>query len=77
MNSSDQISNINIFNNDNTGNKEFIENNGINIDYKEKYKEHLSQLNDMGFINEEANIQELIKSNGNINNALEVLLKLN
>ena len=31
----------------------------------------------MGFINEEANIQALIKSNGNINNALEVLLKLN
>ena len=77
MNSSGQISNIYTFNNDNPGNKEIIENDGINIDYKEKYKEHLSQLKDMGFINEEANIQALIKSNGNINNALEALLKLN
>ena len=37
MNSSGQISNINTFNNDNTGNKEIIGNNGINIDFKEKY----------------------------------------
>ena len=77
MNSSDQISNINTFHNDNAGNKEIIENNGINIDYKEKYKEHLSQLKDMGFFNKEANIQALIQFNGNINNALEALLKLN
>jgi ubiquilin len=77
MNSSSQISNINTFNNDNTGNKGIIENNEININYKEKYKEQLSKLKNMGFINEKANILALIHSNGNINNALEELLKLN
>ena len=75
MNSSGQISNINNFNN-NTGNKEKFGNNRINIDYKEKYKEQLSQLKNMGFINEENNIEALKISKGIIDdNVLDKLLK--
>ena len=77
MNSSDQISNNNTFNKNITGNKEIFGNSGIDIDYKEKYKDQLSQLKDMGFINEENNIKALKHSNGNIYNALEKLLKQN
>ena len=68
-----QIPNINNFNNI-TGNKENLGNNGINTDYKEKYKEQLSQLKNMGFINEENNIQALKQSNGIIDD--KVLDKL-
>ena len=75
INSSDKITNINSFNKYNTPNKEIIDNNEIDIDYKEKYKDQLSQLNDMGFIDEESNIQALKQCNGDINNALEKLLK--
>ena len=77
MHSSGQISNNNTFNNTNTGNKKNFNNIGINIEYKEKYKEQLSQLKNMGFINEENNIQALKQSNGNIDNALDKLLKEN
>ena len=77
MNSSGKISNINSFNNNNIGNKKIFENNGIDIDYKKVYKDQLSQLKDMGFTNEEINIQELKKSKGNINSAIENLLKYN
>ena len=73
-NSSGQISNINTFNND-TGNNEKFKNNGVNIDYKEKYKEELSQLKKMGFFNEEINIQALKQSNGIFENAIDMLLK--
>jgi len=48
MNSSDKISNMNTINNNNIVNKEIFGNeNGIDIDYKEKYKTQLSQLKDM------------------------------
>ena len=77
MNSSKLISNINTFNKNSTGNKEIFSNSGIEIDYKEKYKDQLSQLKDMGFINEENNIKALKHSNGNIYNALQNLLKQN
>ena len=77
MNSSNQIPNNNTFNESNTGKKENFINSGINIDYKEKYKEQLSQLKNMGFTNEETNIQVLKQSNGNIDNALDKLLKMN
>jgi len=77
MNSSEQISYINTFNNNSSGNKEIFGNNDIDIDYKEKHKEQLSLLKDMGFINEESNIQALKQFNGNINNALEKLMKEN
>ena len=49
-------------------------NSSISIDYKEKYKEQLSQLKKMGFANEETNIQALKQSNGNIDDALDKLL---
>jgi hypothetical protein len=35
----------------------------------------MSQLKDMGFTNEESNIQALKQSRGNINNTIENLLK--
>jgi len=74
MNSSDKISNMNTINNNNIVNKEIFGNeNGIDIDYKEKYKTQLSQLKDMWFINEESNIQVLKQYNGDINNALKIL----
>ena len=59
----------------NTENKANFIDSEINIDYKEKYKEELYQLKNMGFIKEEANIQALNQSNGNIDNALDILLK--
>ena len=76
-NSPVQIPNINSFNNYNAGKKEVFGSSGINIDYKEEYKDQLSQLKDMGFNNEENNIQALKESNGNINNAIEKLWKEN
>ena len=66
MNSPSQIPNINTFNNNNIGNNGNFINNEIKIDYKEKYKEELSKLKNMGFTNEEANIQALKQFNGNI-----------
>jgi len=75
MNSSGKITIINSFNKNDTPNKEIFDNNEIDIDYKEKYKDQLFQLKDMGFIDEESNIQVLKQSNGDINNALEKLLK--
>ena len=77
MNSSGQISNINFFNNNSIGNKKIFGNNEIDIDYKKEYKNQLSQLKDMGFTNEETNIQALKYSKGNINNAIEMILKYN
>ena len=75
MKSSGQISNTNFFNNNYIENKEIFGNNGIDIDYKKEYEDQLSQLKDMGFINEEINIQVLKISKGNINSAIENLLK--
>ena len=72
MNSSGQIPN-----NNNTGNKENLNIGGINMDYKDEYKKELSQLKNMGFTNEEANIKALKQANGNIDNALDKLLKEN
>ena len=47
-----------------------------NVDPKEKYKEQLAQLKDMGFINEEANIQVLKQCDGNVQFAIEKLLNM-
>ena len=77
MNSSGKISNNNSFNNNSNGNKKIFGNNGIDIEYKIEYKAQISQLKNMGFINEEINIQALKKTNGNIDNALDKLLKEN
>ena len=70
MNSSGQISNINFSNNNNI--EKIFENIGIEIDFKKEYKDQLSQLKDMGFSNEEINIQVLKESKGNINNELKI-----
>ena len=77
MNSSGEISNINSFNNNSIKNKEIFRNNEINIDYKKEFKDQLSQLKDMGFTNEEINIQALKQSKGNTDIAIEKLLKYN
>ena len=77
MNSSEQISNINSFNNNSIKNKEISGNNGIDIDYNKEYKDQMSQLKDMGFTNEESNIKALKQSKGNIDNSIEILLKYN
>ena len=47
-----------------------------NVDPKEKYKDQLAQLKDMGFINEEANIQVLKQCDGNVQFAIEKLLNM-
>ena len=52
------------------------ENNDANVDYKEKYKDQLAQMKDMGFINEEANIQVLKQCSGNVQFAVERLLSM-
>ena len=52
------------------------ETNDANVDYKEKYKDQLAQLKDMGFINEETNIQVLKQCSGNVQFAIERLLNM-
>jgi ubiquilin len=78
MNSLGQNQNINTFNNNsNARNEENYRNSEMNIDYKEEYKEQLTQLRNMGFTNEEANIQALKKTNGNIDRAVDKILEEN
>ena len=74
-NYSHQIPNINTFKNNSNINKENFRNSEIRIDYKEKYKEELSKLYNMGFTNEETNIQALKQFHGNIENAINKLLE--
>jgi len=57
-------------------NKEIFENNEFDIDFKKEYKEQMSQLKNMGFTNEESNLQILWYFNGNIETAIEALLRL-
>lgn len=45
-------------------------------DPKEKYVSQLQQMKDMGFINEQANLQALIATNGNVEAAVERLLSM-
>ena len=52
------------------------DNNDANVDYKEKYKDQLAQMKDMGFVNEEANIQVLKQCSGNVQFAVERLLNM-
>ena len=78
MNSPEQMSNINNFsNNSNNRIKENFRNSEINLAYKEEYKEQLSELRNMGFTDEEVNIQALKKSNGNIYRAVDKILEQN
>ena len=55
---------------------EVLEDKEKNINYKEKYKEQLNILNDMGFIEEEINIQVLIQCKGNIEYAIEMICNI-
>ena len=78
MNSPEQMPSINNFNNNsNTRVKENFRNSEISLAYKEEYKEQLSELRNMGFTDEEANIQALKKSNGNIYRAIDKILEQN
>ena len=77
MKSSGQMPNDNVFNNSNNGDKGIFGNCGSDIDYKEKFKDQMFLLKDMGFTNEENNFQALKESNGNINSALGKLSKYN
>ena len=52
------------------------DNNDSNVDYKEKYKNQLAELKNLGFVNEEKNIQVLKKCNGNVQFAVEYLLNV-
>ena len=63
------VGNNNMGDSGNTGNDS-------NVDYKEKYKDQLAQLKDMGFINEETNIQVLKQCSGNVQFAVEKLLNM-
>ena len=70
---------IGIFNSNKSGNTKIFEvpeDEEENIDYKEKYKNQLSQLKEMGFNEEEINIQILKVCNGNIENAIEKLCNI-
>ena len=57
-------------------NKKIFRNNEIDIDFKKEYKEQMSQLKDMGFTNEEINIQALLCFDGDIEKTIEGLLRL-
>ena len=52
------------------------DNNDANVDYKEKYKDQLAQMKEMGFVNEETNIQVLKQCSGNVQFAIEKLLNM-
>ena len=77
-----QNNNYNSNNNGISDNRENFSNIGINdnndenVDYKEKYKEQLAQMKDMGFVNEETNIQDLKQCSGNVQFAVERLLNM-
>ena len=50
--------------------------NDDNCDYKEKYKNELIQLNNMGYTDDDVNIQALKLNGGNIHNAIELLINM-
>ena len=62
--------------NENFSNIGINDNNDANVDYKEKYKDQLAQMKDMGFVNEETNIQVLKQCSGNVQFAVEKLLNM-
>ena len=63
-------------NTENFSNIGINDNNDANVDYKEKYKDQLAQMKDMGFVNEETNIQVLKQCSGNVQFAIERLLNM-
>ncbi len=54
---------------------DFMDNDEI-LNYKEKYKNELAQLNDMGYYDEEINIQILKQCSGNVQYAIEKLVNI-
>ena len=63
-------------NGENFSNVGINDNNDPNVDYKEKYKDQLAQMKEMGFVNEETNIQVLKQCSGNVQFAIERLLNM-
>jgi ubiquilin len=66
----------NIGSNNNTNNTNNNSNTNTNIDYKEQYKSQLQQLKDMGFTNDDLNLEMLKKTYGNVDAAVERLLNM-
>jgi ubiquilin len=50
--------------------------NQSNVDPKEKYKDQNQRLKDMGFVNDDLNIEALTKTGGNVDAAVERLLNM-
>jgi len=75
MNSPEHMPSINNFSNNRF--KENFKNSESSLAYKEEYKEQLSELRNMGFTDEEVNIQALKTSNGNIYRAVDKILEQN
>ena len=48
----------------------------VNVDYKALYGTQLSQMKEMGFVNEEVNLEALKVTNGNVNAAVERILNM-
>jgi ubiquilin len=46
------------------------------VNYEEKYKEQLKTMEEMGFINNEANLKALIATAGNVELAIERMINL-
>lgn len=47
------------------------------INFEEKYKDQLKQLEDMGFTDKNANLEALKATNGNVEAAIERMMNLN
>ena len=56
--------------------EDFIENDGDYSDYKEKYKNELNQLKDMGFLDEDINIEVLKQCSGNVEYTVQKLIEI-
>lgn len=44
------------------------------VNYEEKYAEQLRVMNDMGFTNKDMNIKALVKANGDVNVAIDIII---
>lgn len=51
-------------------------NNSVNVSPEEKYKSQLTQMNEMGFQNKQANIEALDATMGNVDAAIERMINL-
>lgn len=60
----------------NTGSNNSNTTTNTNVDFKEQYKSQLQQLKDMGFTNDDLNLEMLKKTYGNVDAAVERLLNM-